>query len=323
MVDPPTRAAAGLPARIRIGGTEILRGNVNFTDNFVKPNYTANLTDLVGTVGELSSDRAVLADVSIRGRVDRDAPVEITGKVNPLATPLALDLRGATRGVELPRLTPYSVKYAGYPITGGKLSMDVHYRIEDSKLQAENHLFLDQLTFGERVESPTATKLPVLLAVALLTNSRGEIDINLPISGSLDDPHFSIGGIIVQVIVNLLTKVVTAPFSLLAAAFGGGANLGHVEFAPGSALIAEAELKKLGTLAKALNDRPALRLDMTGRAAAATDAEALRRAKLDEKLRATTSASRAKCRASGCSLSPRCSTIPETPSCRRRGLISR
>jgi len=265
VVDPPTRAAAALPARIRIGGTEILRGNVNFTDNFVKPNYTANLTDLVGTVGELSSDRAVLADVSIRGRVDRDAPVEITGKVNPLATPLALDLRGATRGVELPRLTPYSVKYAGYPITGGKLSMDVHYRIEDSKLQAENHLFLDQLTFGERVESPTATRLPVLLAVALLTNSRGEIDINLPISGSLDDPHFSIGGIIVQVIVNLLTKVVTAPFSLLAAAFGGGADLGHVEFAPGSALIAEAELKKLGTLAKALNDRPALRLDMTGR----------------------------------------------------------
>ena len=278
--------AAALPARIRIGGIEILRGNVNFTDNFVKPNYTANLTDLVGTVSELSSDRAQLADVSIRGRVDGDAPVEITGKVNPLAAPLALDLRGSTKGVELPRLTPYSVKYAGYPITRGKLSMDVQYKVQDNKLQAENHLFLDQLTFGERVDSPTATKLPVLLAVSLLKNSRGEIDINLPISGSLDDPHFSIGGIIVQVIINLLTKVVTAPFSLLAAAFGGGPDLGFVAFAPGSAAIGDGELKKLETLAKALADRPALRLDMTGRALAAADTEALRLAKFDTKLRA-------------------------------------
>lgn len=279
-------AASALPVRIRIGGIEILRGNVNFTDNFVKPNYTANLTDLVGTVSELSSDRAAMADVSVRGRVDRDAPVEITGKVNPLAAPLALDLRGSTQGVELPRLTPYSVKYAGYPITRGKLSMDVQYKVENNKLQAENHLFLDQLTFGERVESPTATKLPVLLAVSLLKNSRGEIDINLPISGSLDDPEFSVGGIIVQVIVNLLTKVVTSPFSLLAAAFGGGPDLGHIAFAPGSAAIVEAELKKLETLAKALNDRPALRLDMTGRAFASADAEALRQGRFDAKLRA-------------------------------------
>jgi hypothetical protein len=278
--------AAALPVRIRIGGIEILRGNVNFTDNFVKPNYTANLTDLVGTVSELSSDRAALADVSIRGRVDRDAPVEITGKVNPLAAPLALDLRASTKGVELPRLTPYSVKYAGYPITRGKLSMDVQYKVQDNKLQAENHLFLDQLTFGERVDSPTATKLPVLLAVSLLKNSRGEIDINLPVSGSLDDPEFSLGGIIVQVIVNLLTKVVTAPFSLLGAAFGGSADLGHVEFAAGSALIAEAEARKLETLAKALNDRPALRLEMTGRALAGADTDALRRAKFDARLRA-------------------------------------
>jgi uncharacterized protein involved in outer membrane biogenesis len=282
----PAGAAAAQPMRIRIGATEIQRGNINFTDNFIKPNYTANLTDLVGTVSEFVSDRAELADVSVRGRVDGDAPVEITGKVNPLAEPLALDLRGTTQGVELPRLTPYSAKYAGYPITRGKLSMDVQYKIENNRLQAENHLFLDQLTFGERVDSPSATKLPVLLAVALLKNSRGEIDIRLPISGSLDDPEFSIGGIIVQVIVNLLTKIVTAPFSLLAAAFGGGPDLGHIEFAPGSALLTEVQVRKLETLAKALLDRPALRLDMTGRALAAVDTGALRRAKLDGKLRA-------------------------------------
>jgi len=289
---PATTARPASPAEapgrptIRLGGVEIQRGNVNFTDNFIKPNYTANMTDLAGTVSGFSSERAELADISIRGRIDSDAPVEITGKANPLGTPLALDIRGATRGVELPRLTPYSVKYAGYPIVRGKLSMDVQYRIEDNKLQAENHLFLDQLTFGERVDSPTATKLPVLLAVSLLKNSRGEIDINLPVSGSLDDPKFSIGGLIVQVIVNLLTKIVTAPFTALAAAFGGGPDLGHVDFAPGSAALAEGEVKKLETLAKALNDRPALRLDMTGRALASADTDALRRAKFDAKLRA-------------------------------------
>jgi uncharacterized protein involved in outer membrane biogenesis len=286
--DQAAASAAEAPARpaIRLGGVEIQRGNVNFTDNFIRPSYTANLTDLAGTVGGFSSERAELAEVAIRGRVDSDAPVEISGKANPLVTPLALDIRGVTRGVELPRLTPYAVKYAGYPIVRGKLSMDVHYRIDDRRLQADNRLFLDQLTFGERIDSPAATKLPVQLALSLLKNSRGEIDINLPISGSLDDPKFSIGGIIVQVIVNLLTRIVTAPFTALAAAFGGGADLGHVAFAPGSASIADGELQKLETLAKALNDRPGLRLDMTGRALAAADEDALRRAKLDARLRA-------------------------------------
>jgi len=221
-------------ALIRIGGIELTRGNVNFTDNFVRPNYTAKLTDLGGTVSALASDTANPADVSIRGRVDSDAPVDITGKINPLAPKLFLDIAASAKGVELPRLTPYSVKYAGYPITKGKLSMDVKYSIDNDQLKADNHLFLDQLTFGERVESPTATKLPVLFAVSLLKNRRGEIDINLPVSGSLNDPQFSIGGIIVRVIINLLTKAITAPFSLLAAAFGGGEELGYLEFPAGN-----------------------------------------------------------------------------------------
>ena len=184
-----------------------MRGNVNFTDNFIKPNYTANMTGLSGTVTTLASDSGEPATMALAGMIDDEAPLEIGGRLNPLAPTLFLDIEGRTKGVDLPRLTPYSVKYAGYPITKGKLSMDVKYKVEAGKLQASNHLFLDQLTFGDKVDSPTATKLPVLLAVSLLKNTRGEIDINLPISGSLDDPKFSVGGIIVQVIVNLLTKV--------------------------------------------------------------------------------------------------------------------
>jgi hypothetical protein len=164
--------------------------------------------------------------------------------------------------------------------------MEVKYKVEDQKLQASNHLFLDQLTFGDKVDSPTATKLPVLLAVSLLKNSRGEIDINLPISGSLDDPKFSVGGIIVQVIVNLLTKVITAPFALLASAFGGGEELGYVEFAPGAATLGPAQVQRLDALAKALNDRPGLKLDIIGRVEPTADADGVRRAKYESKLRA-------------------------------------
>lgn len=180
--------------------------------------------------------------------------------------------------------------------------MDVSYRIENDRLAANNHLFIDQLTFGERVDSPTATRLPVLLAVSLLKNSRGQIDLRLPVSGSLDDPKFSVGGIIVQVIVNLLTKVVTSPFTLLAAAFGSEAELGQVDFAPGSAALGAAQLERLDTLARALNDRPSLRMDVIGRAVTAADTAGLKRAQLEARLRAAKV--RAQIRAGGASVAP-------------------
>lgn len=308
-VTPQSTASSEPRPVIRIGEIEIVRGNVNFTDNFIKPNYTANMTGLGGTVTTLASDSTEPATMTLAGKIDDDAPVDITGRLNPLAPKLFLDIKGSTKGVDLPRLTPYSVKYAGYPIVKGKLSMDVSYKIEDEKLNANNHLFLDQLTFGEKVESPTATKLPVLLAVSLLTNSKGEIDINLPISGTLNDPKFSIGGIIIQVIVNVLTKIVTAPFALLASAFGGGEELGYVEFAAGSAALAPEQTKRIDTLAKALSDRPALKVDIIGRVDPGVDTEGARKAKLDAKLRAAKV--RQTVRAGGESVDPSKVTITE------------
>lgn len=281
-----TASVAAPRPTVRIASIELARGNVTFTDNFIKPNFTANMTGLGGTVSTLASDNAEPATMALTGKIDDEAPLQIGGRLNPLAPTVFLDIEGSTKGVDLPRLTSYSVKYAGYPILKGKLSMDVKYKIEDQKLTASNRVFLDQLTFGERVDSPTATKLPVRLAVSLLKNSRGEIDINLPISGTLNDPEFSVGGLIVQVIVNLLTKIVTAPFSLLAAAFGGGEELGYIEFAPGAAALTDAQTQRLQTLAKALSDRPGLRLDIIGRVDPAVDTDGILRAKYDAKLRA-------------------------------------
>jgi uncharacterized protein involved in outer membrane biogenesis len=307
VVTPSPAGSAGLaggspwPA-IRIGAVEIVRGNVHFTDNFIRPNYTANITGLGGSVSTLASNDIEPATVSLVGSIDGDAPLEINGRVNPLAPTLFLDIEGRTAGVDLPRLTPYAVKYAGYPIVKGKVSMDIKYKVEAQKLEASNHLFLDQLTFGDRVESPTATKLPVLLAVSLLKNHRGEIDINLPISGSLDDPKFSVGGVIVQVIANLLAKVVTAPFALLASAFGGGEELGFVEFAPGADTLAAGQLQRLDALSKALNERPGLRLDIVGRAEPDADTEGVRRAKYEARL--TAAKLRRLTRAGGGSIDP-------------------
>jgi uncharacterized protein involved in outer membrane biogenesis len=273
------------PTPIKIARITLQGGQVNFSDYFIQPNYSANLTQIGGSVTGLSSNLASTAAVELRGKVDDVAPVEILGKVNPLSGNLFLDLAASAKGVDLPAATPYSARYAGYPIIKGKLSMDVKYHIENRKLSAENHITLDQLTFGDKVESPTATKLPVLLAVALLRDRNGVIDINLPISGSLDDPKFSVGGIVLKVIVNLIVKAVTSPFALLGSLFGGGEQLAYIEFDYGRATLDKTAQEKIQSLTKALEERPGLKLDITGRVDPVADTEGLRRVSIERKVR--------------------------------------
>ncbi|AXI02363.1 DUF748 domain-containing protein [Aquirhabdus parva] len=270
---------------IKIGQVILKRGNINYTDNFVKPHYTANLTNMNGSIGAVSSDKPQAAPIDLNGKIDNDAPVTISGSLNPLFKPMFLDIKASANGVELPRLTPYAAKYAGYAIEKGKLSMDVNYHIENDKLVAQNNVRIDQLTFGDRIESPTATKLPVLLAVALLKDRHGQININLPISGTLSDPQFSIGGIIVRIFINLITKAVTSPFALISSAFGGGDELGYAEFAPGSAVLTKEAQGKLDTIAKALIDRPALKMDLVGRADPKTDSIGISQNLLNRKIK--------------------------------------
>jgi hypothetical protein len=207
--------------------------------------------------------------------------------VNPLAADLFLDIKASAKDIELPPMSPYSIKYAGYGIERGKLSVNVKYHIEDRKLAAENNIYLDQLTFGEKVESPTATKLPVTLAVALLKDRNGVIDVNLPISGTLDSPQFSVIGIIFQVIGNLIAKAVTAPFALLGSIAGGaGEELAYLEFAPGSAALDGDDVGKLKNLSKALTDRPGIKLDVAGRVDPEADRAGLKRNSIERKVKA-------------------------------------
>ena len=274
------------PPPVRIDRIELKRGNVAFSDRFVRPNYDANLTGLAGTITGFSTSSDKLARVEIVGKVDKSAPLSITGELNPFRQDAHLDILASVKDFELTGLSSYSGKYVGYGIAKGKLSAELNYKIIDRQLTATNRIFLDQLTFGDAVDSPDAVNLPVQLAVSLLKNSRGEIDLNLPVSGTLDDPQFSVFGLVMKMLFNLIGKAITSPFALLGSALGGGEELSQLDLAAGTATLGEAEQGRLKTLAQALVDRPTLRLDIVGRADPASDLDGLRQAALTNAVRA-------------------------------------
>jgi len=282
----PTQAAATpLPVQLDIGGVLLRNGRVDFTDRFIRPNYSARLTMLNGELGRFRSGSPEMATLALTGRAADTALLDIRGQINPAAQPLALDIRARATDLELAPLSPYAGKYAGYAIERGKLSMDVAYKISPSgALEAQNQVILNQLTFGERVASPEATKLPVLLAVALLKDRHGVIDLNLPVSGSLDDPQFSVSSLIFKVIGNLLSRALTAPFSLLSGS--GGPDLSQVDFEPGVTRLAPQAGAALDKLAQALKDRDSLNLTITGTADPVSEREAYREQVLEARLQA-------------------------------------
>ena len=286
--EPATAASAPLPIVVNVGGIKLVNGRVDYTDHFVRPNYSASLTELNGSLGAFASTSRDMAALQLHGRAAGTAILDISGQVNPLARPLALDIQAKASDLELAPLSPYAGKYAGYAIERGKLSMDVAYKIAaDGKLEASNRVVLNQLTFGDAIASPTATKLPVRLAIALLKDRNGVIDINLPISGSVNDPQFSVGGIVMKLIGNLLLKAVSSPFSLLTGGAGGGAgpDMSAIEFRPGTAIVTDASAASLARIATALADRPALQMTITGSADPQAERADLQRETVEAQLR--------------------------------------
>jgi hypothetical protein len=293
-----TAAAQPMNADIMVDKVTLDGGHVDYTDDFIKPNYSANLTDIAGSVGAFGTETQQPADVELQGQVNGSAPLNISGSVNPL-TPLAfVDLKANAKGIELTPLSAYSTKYTGYPIIKGSLNADIHYLLDHGNLTANNRLFIDQLTFGDRVENTSAKNLPVRFAVAVLKNSRGEINLNIPVSGSLSDPQFSLGSVIWGAFLNVITKAVTAPFTLLASAIGGIAgggggsgdtatqDLSYVAFTPGLATLDKSAKNGLTTLGNALRDRPTLRLSICGRVDPDKDLDGLREAWVNDQVRA-------------------------------------
>ncbi len=283
-ISAPSAMLSQLPIDLVVGATQIENARVDFNDRFVRPNYSAQLSDLNGSVGRLDSRTRDLATLQVKGRVAGTGVLEIGGSINPTVSPPALDITAKASDIELPGLTPYSSKYAGYPIERGKLSVDVAYKIEsDGRLEARNQIIVNQLTLGPKSDSPDATKLPVRLAVALLQDRHGVIDLDLPLTGSINDPQFSVWALVWKVLGNLIGKAVTAPFAMIGG--GGGKDLSAVEFEPGTTRIAAASQDGIDKVAKALNDRPGLKLNVVGQSDPVSEKQAMQRAAVESRLR--------------------------------------
>ncbi|WP_150734773.1 DUF748 domain-containing protein [Pseudomonas fluorescens] len=261
------------PLGIHIGGIAINDGSANFADFSLTPNFATAIQQLNGQIGTIDSRQAKPASVDVKGKVDRYAPVTIKGAVNPFDPMASLDIATSFKRVELTTLTPYSGKFAGYRIRKGRLNLDLHYRITKGQLKADNKVVVEQLQLGEKVDSPDAVSLPLKLAIALLKDVDGKISIELPVTGDLNNPQFSVMPIVWQTLRNLIVKAAAAPFKLIGGlvAGGGSEDLGSVSFAPGSSVLSKDAEGALDKLSKALKERPALRLEIEGTAAKSSD----------------------------------------------------
>ena len=279
----PKPASKEKPLGIHIGQIAINDGSANFADFSLTPNFATAIQQLNGQIGTIDSRQAKPASVDIKGKVDRYAPVTIKGSVNPFDPIAALDIATSFKRVELTTLTPYSGKFAGFRIRKGRLNLDLHYVITKGQLKAENKVVVEQLQLGEKVDSADAVDLPIRLAIALLKDSDGKISIELPISGDLNNPQFSVMPIVWQTLRNLVVRAASAPFKFIGGLISGGGSedLGNVSFAPGSSELSKEAEGALNTLAKALKERPNLRLEIEGTAAASSDGPFLAQERLE------------------------------------------
>jgi outer membrane protein OmpA-like peptidoglycan-associated protein len=255
------------PMPITIDTVRIENGVLDFSDLFIKPKFAADAKNLRGSVKGLSSKPRTRADVLLEGEVNKYSPVKISGQINPLSEEKYADLVMSFKNFDLTTTSPYSGKFAGYRIEKGKLSLNLKYKVSGDDFSGENEIVVEQLTLGERVESPDATELPVSLAVALLKDSNGNIELDVPVEGDLNDPHFDYGKVVSDAVSKIITNIVSSPFAALGSLVGGsGEELSHIEFEFGSATLRPEQIEKLDKLAKALQERPGLRLEITGRA---------------------------------------------------------
>ena len=279
-----TGEAEGSSLAISIAAINLNNGSAYFADESLTPQFASSIESLNGSIEQLTSNAGSAAKVAINGKIDSYAPVSLKGEINPLLEELFLDLDFAVEGAELTSVNPYSGTYMGYYIDKGLLSLDVHYKVQNSELDGDNHVVIDQLTLGRKSDSEQALSLPLGLAVALLQDNDGVIDLGLEVSGDLDNPDFSFGSIILNALGNLITKAVTAPFTFLASLVGSEDELNRVDFAAGQDSLNEQATQRLTTLAEALNKRPGLRVSIEGTVDAVSDARELAVAQLHQQL---------------------------------------
>jgi hypothetical protein len=279
----PAGKPSGPQAKTSIRSIAIENLSLEIVDRSLKPPFVTRVVGFGGTVAPFTMPGLSKAKVDLSGKLDRSRLV-VTGTVLPAGKDSDVDLVVGLSPWELPPTTPYAIQYVGYPIEKGKLSLDIKYGLASRKVDGSTLLTIDQLTLGPKVESPTATKLPVKLVLAILTDSSGKLHLDLPLEGDIDSPDYRFGRQFVKTLENVLGKIAASPFAVLGSLFGSKEDLSFVEFQAGSSQLSDAERDKVATLATALTERPALRLSITGLCDAESDKQALAKDRLDELL---------------------------------------
>ena len=265
------------PFPVRVRRIRFDNAKLDFADLSLRPQFAAKIYELNGVVSGLSSGQDARSRIELDGRVDEFGLARIRGELNPFAPRNNTDIHVVFKNVDMVAASPYSMKFAGYKIAEGKISLDLQYKVRNSQLEGANQIVIDKLTLGERVDSADALKLPIELAIAILKDSNGRIDLGLPVSGDINDPQFSYGGLIWKAVGTLLTKIVTAPFRAIGALLGvSGEKLESIDFDSGSARLLPPEREKLNQVAQLLVKRPQLKLSVPGHYSEAADGAALR-----------------------------------------------
>ncbi|WP_204483703.1 DUF748 domain-containing protein [Aeromonas veronii] len=282
-----THATAGSKApdfRFTIDQLRTEQGNLRFADRSLSQDFVADIASLGGQSRHISNIPGQRSDLAFNGKVDRYAPVTIRGGTNLLVANPILDIAVAFHNLELTTFTPYSGTYAGYAIDKGQLSMKLHYKLEGNRLEGDNDITIKKLQLGEKIKSDQAKDLPLGLAIALLSDANGVIQMNLKVKGDLDQPDFSIGNIFWDVLGNTLSKAITSPFSLLASLADGTEDLDELPFLPGDPDLTPTQQEKLVKLAQALKDRPKLSMNIRGKVNFNEERPILQRQKLERVL---------------------------------------
>jgi len=283
---PKTTKPSSEKPKVNIGKITLQGGNIDFSDYLTKPNFKAGMKEIAGSLTGLSSEAQSRAKLHLQGLHSSSSPLEILGTINPLAENKFADINVSFKNIELSNFTPYSSKYLGYKIEKGKLFFDLKYMIDGNVLKSENRARFDNFELGEKVDSEHATSLPISLAISLLKNRDGQIDLDLPVEGKLDDPEFKLGPIIMKMIGNMILKVITSPFSIIGSLFGGGgAELGYAEFEFGDGQIREGDYGKLDKLIDILKEKPSIKLEIQGVYNLIRDAEGIRTKRFENLLK--------------------------------------
>ena len=276
----PTTAAGREPDPtfpVTVRRVRLDNSSMDFADLSLVLPFATRIHALNGVVAGLGSDANSRATVKLDGRVDESGLFKADGALNALQPKVFTDLAVIFRNVPMSTLSPYSATFAGRRIVAGTIDLDLEYKVDHSELLGENKVVLHKLQLGERVESPGAMKLPLDLAIAILTDKDGRIDIALPVRGNVDNPQFNYGHVIWEALVTVIKRVATAPFRALGALFGGGGEkLEAIAFEPGSDVVLPPEREKLKRVSEVLGKRPALKLTVHGGYDAKLDGEALR-----------------------------------------------